>query len=469
MWKKFTDERGVAMVTALLTSMVVLSLGIVVVGISQHSESVSSYDRNRTQAVDAAEAGVDSTLQSLQTTATASLPCTVNATLPTSPAAKFYVEISYYQTYPPSGSAMTCPLSGDVDPAGALVKSTGTAVVTTAPLGVSRTMETEVRLNPIYGAFGTAIFSDTGLNLQNNLNVTGNNGNDGNVYTNGNWICDNNTLIKGSVYAQGTVEMSQGCTVAQDVWANGAVTVFNSATIQHDLTSSTSSIAMSNNTKVLHNATSGTTCAGCLSRVTATVTINHVSPAPPHLDFPTINYVAAAWQSAGYTLNNQTVCTTALPLISAGFSAKTVVRISPACALSWGNNSVINVKNDLAIITDGSIETINQTNWVSTDGQVHDLHFIVPASAATTCPGTTHDISFSNNTSFDSKLHIFVYTPCHVTYNNNNNGLGGQIFGGTVDITNLYSLAFFPIKVPGAGQVTGFNVDIAYLREITNP
>src|SRR5205823_1766996 len=136
-----------------------------------------------------------------QTTATASLPCTLDDTLPTSPAAKFHVAISYYATFPPSGTALTCPFSsGATAPKAAVIISTGTAVVTTAPLAVSRTMETEVRLNPVFGGFGTAIFSDTGLVLGNNLTVTGNVGNDGNVYTNGSWTCDNGSNIKGTVF-----------------------------------------------------------------------------------------------------------------------------------------------------------------------------------------------------------------------------------------------------------------------------
>ena len=74
----------------------------------------------------------------------------------------------------------------------------------------------------------------------------------------------------------------------------------------------------------------------------------------------------------------------------------------------------------------------------------------------------------ANNTNF-VRLHVFIYSPCTVSYNNNNSGLGGQVLAGTVDVQNLYSLQFFPLRIPGAGQIVGYKVDIAYEREIVNP
>src|SRR5207247_1440007 len=132
------------------------------------------------------------------------------------------------------------------------------------------------------------------------------------------------------------------------------------------------------------------------------------------------------------------------------------------------NNSTIQVRQDFAIITDGSIATSNQTTFQSADGQPHVVYLIVPHTAtAGGCSGGTHDVSIANNTNFVN-LKLFVYSPCNVTFNNNNNGLGGQIFGGTVSIANLYALQFTPLLIPGAGVVTGYNSDIAFVREITN-
>jgi len=61
------DESGIAMVTALLVTMVVLLLGVVVVALSAHNVSQSAFDRKRVQSIGAAEAGLDSYLSALQT------------------------------------------------------------------------------------------------------------------------------------------------------------------------------------------------------------------------------------------------------------------------------------------------------------------------------------------------------------------------------------------------------------------
>jgi len=43
-----------------------------------------------------------------------------------------------------------------------------------------------------------------------------------------------------------------------------------------------------------------------------------------------------------------------------------------------------------------------------------------------------------------------------------------QVLGGTVNINNQFTMNYVPVKVPGAGEVTGFNEDIAYIREVKN-
>ncbi len=126
----------------------------------------------------------------------------------------------------------------------------------------------------------------------------------------------------------------------------------------------------------------------------------------------------------------------------------------------------MNIKNDLAIITDGALTTVNQNNWQGVGGS-YTLYVIVPYDSAATCPVGTHDITISNNTDFSS-VKLLLYTRCTLDMSNHNVGQGGQLFGGTVNIKNLYNLTFKPILIPGAGQVTGYALDIAYLREVTN-
>src|SRR5919108_170230 len=198
--RRFSDERGVAMVTALLATLVVASLGLVVLQLSAHNASTSALDRKRVQAVDAAEAGID-------------------AYFPLTPGAHYHVTVELYSTWPPTGSPLACPPS--VDPAAAKVTSVGTAVSPGSSVAVSRTMQSEVRLVPQYPQTAFGVFSDTGLNFQNKLTMNGNVGNDANAYTNGNFTMANNTVIAGSVYAQGTASVTNGV-VKGDIWSNGS-------------------------------------------------------------------------------------------------------------------------------------------------------------------------------------------------------------------------------------------------------
>src|SRR5207249_10761392 len=169
------DERGIAMVTALLVSMVLLFLSVAVVALSLHNSTQSALDRKRVQAIDAAEAGVDGYLSAL-TGLTGPATCSpVDADLQTSPPAHYRVDITLFSTWPPAqGSEIPCQNPLPAQPLGALVVSKGTAVNSGNPTAVSRTMEMEIRLTPVYGGFGKAIFSDTGLSMQNKFTLNGN-------------------------------------------------------------------------------------------------------------------------------------------------------------------------------------------------------------------------------------------------------------------------------------------------------
>jgi hypothetical protein len=478
------DEEGVALVTAMLVSMVVLSLGIVTIQLSVHNSDQSSFDRKRLQAVHAAEAGLDAYLAQLPRTAVASVQCTpAVATLPVDTGAQYQITATFYPTFPVViGQEMACPLSDTNPPVGAVITSRGTAVAVGNARAVSRTMETEIKLNPILGGFGPAIFSHTALNLQNNLTVNGNGGNNGDIFTNGNFVCNNSSLDFGSINVQGSVTLGNSCTVIQDLRALGSINMSSSARVGHDATSSTGSITMANSSRIDNNARAASTCTGCTGRVGGTITTTSPSAPPPRIELPTVNYVASAWTAAGYTIQDFTntncgVTQTAVRnFVTAlnGSTTKYVLRIVPSCAVSFDKLD-IRMGADLAIVSNGAITTANRTEFLSATGAELQLYWIIPRSLftpatppdapATNCSG--QNIGISNQTIF-TNVRTFFYTPCTANFDNNNNGLGGQIFGGTTNITNHFTLTYRPMLIPGAGSIVGFNTDIAYLRERTN-
>jgi hypothetical protein len=97
------------------------------------------------------------------------------------------------------------------------------------------------------------------------------------------------------------------------------------------------------------------------------------------------------------------------------------------------------------------------------------VYFIDPYRAGLNCTKpSAYDISISNNTNFNNGMKVFVYSQCNVDFGNNNaDGVNGQIIGGTVTITNQMTMNYVPILVPGF-NLTGYNANVSYLREIPN-
>jgi hypothetical protein len=195
--------------------------------------------------------------------------------------------------------------------------------------------------------------------------------------------------------------------------------------------------------------------------VAGTVTTNHVSPNPPLPAFPVITYNATAWTQAGYTIRTFSSCSAAQSfLLDPGDNSKYVVRITPACNLSVNNKVTMNVRNDIAVITDGDVNVTNKINFVSADGAFHTVYWIVPNGVG------CGNINF-NNAVGESHVRMFLYTPCNVTWTNST-GLIGQVFGNNVSATNSFNMSYYPITVPGYSGTPGFNVDIAYIREVSS-
>ena len=127
-----------------------------------------------------------------------------------------------------------------------------------------------------------------GKNIQDQVfagwfTLNGNGGNNGDVYTNGDFVLANNSLIKGSVYAQRSADIGQGV-VNADVWAGNTVTLSGGIQVLGNATSSTSSFTLSNNSKVFGNAKAGTTVSG--GTINGTITQYSPSGPPPQVSMP---------------------------------------------------------------------------------------------------------------------------------------------------------------------------------------
>ena len=463
---KLRDEGGIAMISAILVSSVALTLALIATEISSYTLSGARSDRTRVLTFHAAEAGVDHALQLVQTRASSSLPCAapLAGTLSSSPGTGSYsVSFKYYPSYPPSGSPMACPLTAS--PNAVVISSLGN---NSDAIGRPRRVEVAAQLTPGFGGFSKAIFSDRSIDSDNSLTVTGDGAYNADIYTNGDYRCDNSQQTNGNVYAQGLITLANSCNVQVDVWAKDAVRLENSITVGRDALSSESSITLLNSATIGRNVIAGTTISvGNSASIGGTLIENNVQPPPPAETFPLIPYDQASWVAAGFTVKSYTDCEVArndLLTKAQTWTTKTVVRVT-GCALAFAKSDTVNVKNDLAIIVDGGMTAANSATFSSVDGVGHKLYIIVPAGS--TCTGTSPaDITLKNSTTFATPLETFLYTPCLVEVGNSGTMLG-QIYGGEVQIRNSVTLAFRAVgDVPGAGGSPGSGISIVYKREV---
>ena len=472
------EERGVAMILAVSVAFVVLLLSTVVVAQSIHSVQSSGYDRERLLSVNAAEAGTNHWYAYLQTTPSLSMSVdpgcsastgklTISDTVQSGPSPAAFTSVGTFYAAD-AATTMNCSTFNDTNfPSFVKVRSIGT--INGSP---NRTIETYVRLTPNYGGFGAAILAVNGTTITNSFTVTGNSGNDGDIYIlNGNFRVTNSMTLSGNVYVpNGTASIENTSTVKGNVWANGSVTLQNSATIQGDALSSTSDITGSGSinddaTAAGNVVTAGLTIGGIIT--------SHVTmPAVPTQAFPQITSSTAPWIASGYSLvdlstsTGATLCAKARDWImnrwvSSGIT-NALIRINTTCTFTNANNDVFPVRGNLAILSDGGFTFSQQSNWNAAAPTVKNIHFINVYSAS--CPGTTRDISVGNNTNFNTWTNVSFYTPCRATLSNTNS-FAGQALSKDVTIGNNFKMAYKPVLVPGITGVTGFKQDISYIHE----
>ena len=475
---RFREERGVALVVALLVTFVVLLLSTTVFAMAIRNSEQSGYDRKRLQSVSAAEAGLNAAYQHITAppSGLAGLTNVLQDSVGSGPSGSSYdVAITYYPNSDGTGTPMAPPFTISYYPKSALITSAG------ASNGkAERTMETFVVLTPVFAGFEGAIVANSSTTLTNQFTINGYQGDDGHIYVlNGDFNAPSGLeTIKGNVYVpSGSASIGTSVHLYGSVWANVNVTLNHPQVIvDGDLKASTGSVT------VTQGSAGGrgyycTTVTGS-SNITGGAQQTCTLGAPPSQPFPQIKYDQTAWATNDppYT-NFQTFtdCTRARDYVQntglyagTGFSGRnvgrTVVLINATCSFEPSNNATITLNNDLAIITRGGINLAQRSTWNGTSGTKY-LHLIsaYPDSGSPSCP--TQDITVGQFTNFDGHVAGIVYSPCTVTMNNNNSAFQGQVVGQNVVIGNNFSMNFLPVKVPGQ-KIQGFDQDIAYIREV---
>lgn len=473
--RKLHDERGIAIVVALLVTVVVTLLSIAVIAQSIHDLDASGYDRRRLLSVNAAEAGTNAWYAYLQTTELADYDCDpIAQTIATEPAtASFSAAATFYAA--DGTTEMTCPFSATSYPSFARIDSTGTVN------GVERQVQTLVELTPNYGAWGAAVLAVNGTTFSNRFTIYGDTGEDGDIYVlDGDLTIGNQVTVTGNVYVPlGAVTFTNAVTIAGDLWARDDVTLENPSEVQGSTLSSEGDIDGGSTGGTIDGsaiAYGTVNAAGNLSIGGDLFPNTDVGPVPTQT-FPQISAATAPWVAEGYTLVNfsgASACSSAYNWIQ-GSGAGTwatsgltdvVLRVTGCTSpvrMTNGNNDTITLRGNLAILSDTGFDWRLRSTWTSTGAQ-KNLYFITAYSA--TCSGTSRDISVSNNTNFSTTYtQVFFYTPCTATMANQN-AFEGQVMAQNVSISNNYVMNYEPVLVPGQSEITGFKQNIAYVAEV---
>jgi Tfp pilus assembly protein PilX len=486
------SDAGYALVTAVLTMGVATSLVLVMIGYAVQAGNDSGRFRQRTIAVNAAEAVVDAAYAGLQAAPPTALPCawppTGSLDVGTQPRTSgAQATITYtFRSGPPG-----CPTASNYKEVVSALISAKATTQAAAGSGRTRVMQSNVLLTPVYDNLDKAIFADGGLTANNQAQIFGNVGTDADVYTNGDFTCSNNFDVAGSLLAQGRITLSQPCSIAGDVWAKGNVVSNNRSIIGGRVLSSGGSVDLSGNTGVTGTvlAKTGISWNGCSA---SSKCFPGVTVADPALyTFPPINWdsvVQAAWQAAGYTVitdkvacsgtdktasssnKNPSTWLEAVLKSPGGLGQKTLLWTS--CAITLSGSGVLQLDKDLAVFAEGGFTTSGRVLFQTT-GVTQNLHWIVPFKStgypAGLSPGCTRNITTDNQFGTSSQVIMLAYTPCNLTFSNNSRHVGQVYGGGTVTLENRFSLDYRPVPVYGtsfsSGAIRNFKVEILYKRE----
>jgi hypothetical protein len=469
-WLK--DDRGIAMITAILVMLTVVSLSTVSFQLATHNLDQSTNERRSVQAIHASEAGLDRFLDYIANQAPIASPaCSLpTEALTTSPAASFTVTATYYLTDDGTGTAYgtgncappSVPLSAKIHSVGT---SSGKTRTMEAFLGLSATPGGQPLTTGAVFAYGTATWSGSATILGNP--------DDADLYSVGDLNLSGGGTIKGNVSTQGNLTLGGTTDVKKDVVAKLSTILKGGAVVRGLARSSTSTI--SNAGTIYGNAYYCQTPAPGPIVLGSKIAECPSPTLPATRTFPVFTYDAAAWQLPGAggdplgydTTHTFTNCTSAETFIRTGITdhKSYVVRINDTCALKLTGS--LPIMGNLAIISNGDLQLSGGADFERASGAPNPSHLFLMFDILSPPGCTTTGISATGSTTVGSGIDAVLYTPCDVKFAGGAFSVTGQVFGKNVNFSSTSSIQYTTVTIPGA-NATGFREALRYRREITN-
>ena len=475
-----SDEQGSTLVVAMMVMGVVTTLSILIVTVAIETGRTTGKDRGRLVAVNAAEASIDAAYAAIQSSGT-TLPCAWPASGTQSvqsypETATTYATIKYYDA---AGALMSCSgtLPAGATPARAVIEGFGKSGSGAA---APRKMQALANLTPVSSnGFSNALFGQAVVNLSNNATVLNSGGQSADIYTNGNFDCQNSASFGGSIIApNGYIAMNNSCSANGNVLAKGNITTMNRSTIGGAVRSSTASITLAGQTTVQGTLTAagGISWSGCSASPGKCQSGVSAVPSPPSTPFPIIRGDTASWVAQGYTV-------TAIPTgkcdVDAGFWVKTQAEIAGGkalyttdCAVQFQQVDIL-FKHDVAIFAKGGITTKESNSFASSvAGTTRNVQLIIPYDSVSVRPCDSPAMGPLNNFSSTIDISLLWYSPCDISYANSGGSYGQVYSGSTLTTNNNFTLTYRQVPVwgvdPASQPTLSYKVDVVYKREDMN-
>jgi Tfp pilus assembly protein PilX len=431
------DERGVALITAMMLGMIATMFVITTMYVAFHDQTSSAHNRSWGQALHVAESGVHEAIAYLQNSGGAVPSGTQTGTT---------TEGTYqYRIVAQARNHYQIDAVGTVGAAGALQASRRLRVLMAPPV-----------------SFRYALFSLSDITLKNNFNVCGDVyaatnfdvGNNNSVLPTSSPACSGGSGGSGNVTtATGYISMGNGSIISGNAWSGGnnasGAGISGGDVGGNAKASSTTPGCTDDPGHTKYAITAGSvggnaTAWGTISSaVTGTTSQNTCTAAFASLTIPSFTYNSGNYSSVHtYNFDLAADRTAFANYISANAS-----NLSGTFYITGGNATTpvtltgITVTGDLTVVATAS--PIDGGNGIGASGSNDKL--IVLASWYTTASGCPGDcaIQFKNNFSPNSvNAAVLVYAPNGGVYMKNNAVFQGAVYGKNVQYQNNFEMDY---------------------------
>jgi hypothetical protein len=411
------EDAGSTIVAVLMTLLVVSALSVGTLQLAQHSNDVSSVDRERFQGVSAAEAGVTAAMDRLETGAV----CDASAT----PFASLY-----------DGSKLLGRYRTRIDPeAGSTCGQTPRRVIHSwgyPPTGGNRALrhlEVTVELVPqagfpftlfAEGSQGTILVKNSGAIAgdvySEMLDQSKNNLSSDNIVTPGSIVTQNNAVYSGTLWAGGNISLGQNSSLGQSALATGTAP------------GSQGDIALGDNADVGGDVRAkGTVTLGSGAVVHGSTSQGDMNlPPPPVLTKPTFTWDPANYPS--YTSGTAAQITSALNTYRNNLQGTFYADDTSTSTVVFPDN--VTITGPFTLVTKGKVD---MGRSMSVSGGPYQVVIVAQ--------GTGSDaIDIVKSVTAASGLDVLLYTMGGVDMKNNVT-MTGAMYADVIDMKNTFSIA----------------------------